>query len=47
MNINITIPTIINLILIFVDCARATKDNIKCPAVKFIINRNDSVSGRK
>ena len=29
------------------DCARATNDKIKCPAVRFIIKRNERVKGRK
>ena len=29
------------------DCAKATKDRIKCPAVKLIISRRESVRGRK
>ena len=44
---NIIKPTIKKLKDILFDCAKATKDNIKCPAVKLIIKRNDSVKGRK
>ena len=47
MNINIINPTIIKDILILVDWARATKDSIKWPAVRFIIKRKDNVKGRK
>jgi len=47
MKRNIIIPTIMNAIDILLDWARATKDRIRWPAVKFIINRKDKVRGRR
>jgi hypothetical protein len=42
-----TKPTIKNVKDILFDWAKATNDNIKCPAVKLIIKRSERVKGRK